>query len=64
MVLRRGESGGGRWKVKELLSMGCGQKNLYASVAVPPAPVGFLENGHLPQVSRQSRLSANDEDEQ
>ena len=32
-------------------------KKLYASVAVPPAPVGFLTKGHLPRLSR--RQSAN-----
>ena len=32
-------------------------------MAVPPVPVLFLTKGHLPRLSRQSRLSANKSDE-
>ena len=40
--------------------MNCAQKKLSANVAVPPASAGFLAKGHLPWVSRQWRLLAND----
>ena len=39
---------------------GRGRKQLYASVAVTPAPTGILPDGHLYRVSRQSRLSIED----
>jgi hypothetical protein len=39
-----------------LLSMG----PRTASVAVPPAPVGFQVNGHLSRMSFKSHLSVND----
>ena len=34
--------------------------DFYARVAVPPAAIRVLANGHLPRVSRQSYLLAND----
>ena len=37
-------------------------KNLHASVAVPADPVRVPSQSYLPRVSRQSRLSAHDKD--
>ena len=44
-------------------AMGCSQKSFKPVGRFHQLLFGFLAKGHMPQVSRQSRLSANDKDD-